>query len=171
MEFARDMRRIFDNSRKFHTDMRSEIYAKTTRLSNIFENEFARILIMYKQFEEGFVKKGSRVPRMKMYPKVVLERIDLEKMSSLLSRSSTSKRKRSLERGGVVRPESSGFSTVLPSGDPAAVVEQSMRRVVSSSSNEEDALRVSRRNSRGKSLKKPANVQQIYVLSSTDDDL
>ena len=45
--FAKDVRLIFENSRKFNTNTKSKIYGQTVRLSFLFEEYFLNILDTY----------------------------------------------------------------------------------------------------------------------------
>ncbi|XP_024885471.1 PH-interacting protein isoform X2 [Temnothorax curvispinosus] len=48
VEFAKDMKLIFTNSRNFNTNKRSRIYSMTIRLSAMFEDHMHRILLNWK---------------------------------------------------------------------------------------------------------------------------
>lgn len=48
MDFAKDVRLIFDNSKNYNTNKKSRIYAMTVRLSAIFEEHMRNILTSYK---------------------------------------------------------------------------------------------------------------------------
>jgi len=48
MDFAKDVRLIFENSKNFNTNKKSRIYAMTVRLSASFEEHIRSILASYK---------------------------------------------------------------------------------------------------------------------------
>ncbi|XP_057373055.1 bromodomain and WD repeat-containing protein 3-like [Daphnia carinata] len=48
MDFAKDVRLIFENSKNFNTNKKSRIYAMTVRLSAVFEEHIRNILASYK---------------------------------------------------------------------------------------------------------------------------
>ena len=48
MDFAKDVRLIFENSKNYNTNKKSRIYAMTVRLSASFEEHIRGILASYK---------------------------------------------------------------------------------------------------------------------------
>lgn len=48
MDYAKDVRLIFENSKNYNTNKKSRIYAMTVRLSAIFEEHIRDILASYK---------------------------------------------------------------------------------------------------------------------------
>lgn len=49
MDFAKDVRLIFENSKNYNTNKKSKIYTMTLRLAAMFEENIRGILAAYKQ--------------------------------------------------------------------------------------------------------------------------
>ena len=59
-EFAKDIRLIFENSKKFKPNRNSVMYAMTDRLSILFEEHFKNILTSYKTQKTANECKSKR---------------------------------------------------------------------------------------------------------------
>ncbi|KAK7075021.1 Bromodomain and WD repeat-containing protein 3 [Halocaridina rubra] len=63
LDFARDMRRIFINSKNYNTNKRSRIYSMTVRLEAYFEDQIKPILAKYSQGKRTQAKANPRKPK------------------------------------------------------------------------------------------------------------
>ncbi|GAB0097421.1 bromodomain and WD repeat-containing protein 3 [Sergentomyia squamirostris] len=61
LEFAKDVRLIFQNSRNYNTNKRSRIYSMTLRLSTLFETHIKQILYNWKSSRRRSNKRNSTV--------------------------------------------------------------------------------------------------------------
>lgn len=61
LEFAKDMKLIFTNSRNFNTNKRSKIYSMTVRLSAMFEEHMRRILSNWKSARRRNINAKTKV--------------------------------------------------------------------------------------------------------------
>lgn len=59
LDFAKDVRLIFENSKNYNTNKRSRIYSMTIRLSTVFEERIRAILASYKQRKDTAGKKET----------------------------------------------------------------------------------------------------------------
>ncbi|XP_068220556.1 bromodomain and WD repeat-containing protein 3 isoform X2 [Palaemon carinicauda] len=66
LEFAKDMRLIFLNSKNYNTNKRSRIYSMTLRLEAYFEDQIKSILAKYNQGKRGQVKTNLRSQKGKL---------------------------------------------------------------------------------------------------------
>lgn len=60
MDFAKDVRLIFENSKNFNTNKKSRVYAMTVRLSAVFEEHIRSILATYKHRKNKATDSKSR---------------------------------------------------------------------------------------------------------------
>lgn len=63
LDFRKDMRLIFMNSKTFNTNKKSRIYSMTIRLSNVFEEKMREILSNYKSSSRSKRSSSSKRPR------------------------------------------------------------------------------------------------------------
>ncbi|XP_066989654.1 bromodomain and WD repeat-containing protein 3 isoform X2 [Macrobrachium rosenbergii] len=66
LEYAKDMRLIFLNSKNYNTNKRSRIYSMTLRLEAYFEDQIKSVLAKYNQGKRGQVKTNLRSQKGKL---------------------------------------------------------------------------------------------------------